>query len=95
MNNSKRLEWPYQIKYGQEREVYADVLVLGGGLAGSYAAVAAARQGLKTIVVEKSDTIHSGCAGTGIDHYSCPSNPACKLDIDEYMSCLLYTSRCV
>ena len=84
--NSKRLEWPYEVKYGQEREVYADVLVLGGGLAGSYAAVAAARQGLKTVIVEKSDTTHSGCAGTGIDHYSCPSNPACKLEIDEYMS---------
>lgn len=84
--NPNAIEWPYPVNYGAEKEVYADVLVLGGGLAGSYAAVAAARKGLKTVLVDKSDVRHSGCAGSGIDHYSCPSNPACKIDIDEYMS---------
>ena len=29
--SGKRIEWPYEIKYGQEKDVYADVVVLGGG----------------------------------------------------------------
>jgi len=84
--SGKRIEWPYEIKYGQEKDVYADVVVLGGGLAGCYAAIGAARKGLKVALCDKSNVIHSGSGGTGIDHYSCPSNPACKLTIDEYMS---------
>ena len=31
--------WPYPIKYGQERVITTDVLVLGGGIAGSHAAI--------------------------------------------------------
>ncbi len=29
--------WPYPIRYGREREVHTDVLVLGGGIAGCWA----------------------------------------------------------
>lgn len=38
-------QWPYQNEIGQEEEASCDVLVLGGGLAGCYAAIAAARKG--------------------------------------------------
>lgn len=79
-------EWPYPVRYGEEREVTADVLVLGGGLAGCYAAIAAARKGQKVVLVDKSAIIHSGAGGTGIDHYSCPLNPGSKLTIDEYIA---------
>ena len=49
-------QWPYQNEIGQEEEASCDVLVLGGGLAGCYAAIAAARKGKKVIVVEKGAT---------------------------------------
>jgi succinate dehydrogenase/fumarate reductase flavoprotein subunit len=82
---SELLKWQYPIRYGQETKVEADVLVLGGGLAGCFAAISAARKGLKVVLVDKSCTIHSGAAGTGIDHWgSCPSNPASKVSPEQY-----------
>ena len=36
-------KWPYPNEMDQEEQVSADVLVLGGGIAGCYAAIAAAR----------------------------------------------------
>jgi succinate dehydrogenase/fumarate reductase flavoprotein subunit len=46
-----------------------DVLVMGGGLAGCMAAINAAQSGdLKVTLVEKSNTMASGCAASGIDH---------------------------
>ena len=35
-------EWPYPIRYGEEKRVDTDVLVLGGGIAGCWAAIGAA-----------------------------------------------------
>lgn len=85
-DESMEYVWPYEVKYGQEHHIEADVLVLGGGLAGCYAAIAAARKGLKVALVDKSHIKHSGAGGTGIDHYSCPINPASKVDIDSYIA---------
>jgi succinate dehydrogenase/fumarate reductase flavoprotein subunit len=62
-------EWPYPINYDKENEISADVLVLGGGLAGCHAAINAARKGAKVVLVEKGATIASGQAGSGIDHW--------------------------
>jgi succinate dehydrogenase/fumarate reductase flavoprotein subunit len=62
-------EWPYPINYEKENEVSADVLVLGGGLAGCHAAINAARRGAKVVLVEKGAVIRSGQAGSGIDHW--------------------------
>ncbi|GAG49817.1 unnamed protein product, partial [marine sediment metagenome] len=46
-----------------------DVLVLGGGLAGCMAAIKAAEQAdLQVTLVDKSNTVASGCAAAGIDH---------------------------
>ena len=36
--------WPYGNELGEREEATCDVLVLGGGLAGCYAAIAAARR---------------------------------------------------
>ena len=45
-----------------------DVLVIGGGLAGCMAAIKAKESGVAVTIVEKANTLSSGCAGTGIDH---------------------------
>ena len=47
------LEWPYPVNYGKENEVIADVLILGGGIAGCHAAINAAKRGAKVAVVDK------------------------------------------
>jgi succinate dehydrogenase/fumarate reductase flavoprotein subunit len=50
--------------------VETDVLIIGGGLSGCMAAIrAAANEGLRVTLVEKSDTRASGKAGTGVDHF--------------------------
>ena len=62
----------------------ADVLVLGGGIAGCYAAIAAARKGKKVVLVEKGATVRSGAAGSGFDHWeSACTNPCSKVTAEE------------
>ncbi|MEE0511010.1 MAG: FAD-binding protein [Peptococcaceae bacterium] len=48
-----------------------DVLVMGGGIAGMMAAIAAADKGVDVIVAEKADTRRSGSGATGNDHFTC------------------------
>ncbi len=48
-----------------------DVLVVGGGMGGLMAAIAAADGGASVIVVEKADTMRSGSGTTGNDHFVC------------------------
>ena len=62
-------EWPYAVNYGKEKEIETDVLIIGGGLAGCYAAISAAKKGMSVAVVEKGAVIRSGSAGSGIDHW--------------------------
>src|SRR5512143_3036675 len=77
--------WPYPIRYGQEQEIETDVLVLGGGIAGCWAAISAARSGLRVALVEKGDTIRSGAGGPGCDHWcNAPANPLSNVDPDEW-----------
>jgi succinate dehydrogenase/fumarate reductase flavoprotein subunit len=72
--------WPYPVQYGKETEVDVDVLVIGGGMAGCWAAIGAARKGAKVALVEKGSTIHSGSAGAGIDHWQwAATNPASRV----------------
>lgn len=47
----------------------ADVLVIGGGLAGTNAAMGAAEAGASVIVVEKGKLERSGDIGGGVDHF--------------------------
>ena len=44
--------WPYPIRYGEEQIVRADVLVVGGGIAGCHAAINARRAGAPGAVME-------------------------------------------
>lgn len=76
--------WPYANEAGEEEVVTSDVVVLGGGLAGCYAAIAAARKGLSVVLVEKGATERSGSAGTGFDHWeSACTNPCSQVTPEE------------
>lgn len=71
--------WPYEVEYGEETSDSADVVVIGGGLSGCFAAMHAARRGCSVILLEKGATVRSGAGGMGTDHWMfCASNPACK-----------------
>src|SRR5271157_3498900 len=58
-------QWPYPLRYGQEQVIETDVLILGGGIAGCWAAISAARKGLRVAIIEKSATI--GVVPEGLD----------------------------
>ena len=77
-------EWPYEIKFGEERIVETDVLVLGGGIAGCWAAITAARNGARVALMEKGDVRRSGSGGPGCDHWCVvPGNPLSRVTPDE------------
>lgn len=83
MENGK-YTWPYENETGQEETIESDVLVLGGGLSGCFAAIAAARKGLSVTLVEKGATERSGSAGTGFDHWeSACTNPCSGVTPEE------------
>ena len=65
----KGYPWPYKNELGMLDTQTCDVLVLGGGMAGCFAAIAAARKGRQVILVEKGAAERSGAAGTGFDHW--------------------------
>lgn len=66
-----------------------DVLCVGGGIAGLMAAIRASELGVKVIVAEKSNTVRSGCAGMGNDHFQCYI-PEVHGDFDGFSKELLY-----
>ena len=76
----RNYEWPYANEFGVRETVESDIVVLGGGLAGCFAAISAARKGMKVVLVEKGATERSGSAGSGFDHWeSACSNPCSKV----------------
>jgi succinate dehydrogenase/fumarate reductase flavoprotein subunit len=77
--------WPYPIRYGEERIVRADVLILGGGIAGCHAAINARRAGAAVAVLEKEATKWSGNGGAGVDHWlSACTNPCSHVSPEEF-----------
>ncbi len=81
---TQNYEWPYANEVGIEETSECDVLVLGGGLSGCFAAIAAARKGQSVILVEKGATEKSGSAGTGFDHWeSACTNPCSGVTPEE------------
>src|SRR5512135_3692139 len=87
---NQALKWPYPVNYGEENEVACDVLVLGGGIAGCWAAIAAARKGAKVVLVDKSVTRTSGAGGSGVDHWhAAVTNPACKVSPEEFSQAVI------
>lgn len=55
----------------RKEPIQADVLVIGGGVGGMQAAIAAGEKGVKVVIAEKANTRHSGCGATGNDHFMC------------------------
>lgn len=54
------------------KSIEADVVIVGGGIGGAMAAIAAADGGAKNVVVlEKCNVKRSGSGATGNDHFSC------------------------
>ncbi|MDP6179897.1 MAG: FAD-binding protein, partial [Desulfatiglandales bacterium] len=51
--------------------IKADVLCIGGGIAGLMSAIRASELGAKVIVAEKGNTLSSGAGGIGNDHFAC------------------------
>src|SRR4030042_516110 len=78
-------EWPYPINYGKVNEVVSDVLIIGAGVAGCRAAIAAARAGAKVAVMERGHAKRSGCGGAGVDHWhGAVTNPCSKVTPEMY-----------
>jgi succinate dehydrogenase/fumarate reductase flavoprotein subunit len=89
-NEGTLAAWPYPILYGKVNEVSCDVLVLGGGIAGSHAAINAARKGVKVAVVEKGHTKWSGAGGTGVDHWhSACTSPVSNVTPVQYTKAII------
>ena len=80
------LKWPYPVNYGKETEVSADVLIIGGGVAGCHAAINAAKRGVKVAVVDKASIYRSGSGGAGVDHWhGAVTNPCSKITPEDVM----------
>jgi succinate dehydrogenase/fumarate reductase flavoprotein subunit len=78
--------WPYPIRYGQQDAHETDVLILGGGIAGVWAAIAARRTGARVMIMEKADTRRSGAGGTGVDHWGYAADNPCSTITPEEMT---------
>lgn len=52
-----------------EHRIKTDMLVVGGGSAGTMAAIAARRKGLDVVLADKAGIARSGCSAAGIDHF--------------------------
>jgi len=80
------MEWPYENETGKRETLSCDVLVLGGGMAGCFAAIEAKKKNPegKVILVEKGGIERSGAAGSGVDHWETAcTNPCCKVSPKE------------
>ncbi len=82
-------KWPYPVNYGRENEITAEVLIIGGGIAGCHAAISAVMRGAKVVVVEKGTVLRSGAGGDGVDHWhlAC-TNPCSNITPEEMMEVL-------
>ena len=89
INHARAGEWPYPINYEKENRVEADVLVLGGGIAGCHAAISAAKRGAKVVLVDKGAVRRSGSGGAGVDHWhlAC-TNPCSRITPEEMVDVL-------
>jgi succinate dehydrogenase/fumarate reductase flavoprotein subunit len=86
--------WPYPTAYDRETEVDVDVVVLGGGVSGCWAAIGAARRGLKVALVEKGNPVRSGSTGAGVEQWQdCAGNPASRVTPAELATDIIAARR--
>ena len=87
--NGKVPDWPYPVDYDKVNEVDTDVLVIGGGVAGCRAAIAAKKRGVRVAIAERGHAKRSGAGGAGVDHWhGAVTNPCSKVTPEMYtMAC--------
>jgi succinate dehydrogenase/fumarate reductase flavoprotein subunit len=86
MNGYEAVPWPYPVRYGQQDSYETDVLIVGGGIAGVWAAIAARRTGAHVMIMEKAETRRSGAGGTGVDHWGYAADNPCSTISPEEMT---------
>ncbi len=76
-----------------EDVVEADVLCVGGGIAGLMAAIRAGEMGAKVVVAEKGNARYSGCGRSGNDHFEAYIPEVHGPEVDEFIDELLKTAK--
>ena len=80
----KPIKWPYPLAGKRCEKASCDILIIGGGMAGCFAAIEAARRGASVLLAEKAATETSGAAGSGCDHWeSAATNPCSRVTPEE------------
>ncbi|MDP2917021.1 MAG: FAD-binding protein, partial [Dehalococcoidia bacterium] len=77
----------------ETQRIEADVLCVGGGIAGLMAAIRAGELGAKVVVADKSNTLHSGKGGCGNDHFLCYIPEVHSKDLDAVIEAMLETQQ--
>ncbi len=77
----------------EEELVKADVLCIGGGIAGLMAAIRAAELGAKVVVAEKGNAVHSGRGRAGNDHFEVYIPEFHGIDLETFIDELLKTAK--
>jgi succinate dehydrogenase/fumarate reductase flavoprotein subunit len=76
-----------------EDVVEADLLCVGGGIAGLMAAIRAGELGAKVVVAEKGNARYSGCGRSGNDHFEAYIPEVHGSEVDEFIDELLKTAK--
>jgi succinate dehydrogenase/fumarate reductase flavoprotein subunit len=77
----------------QEEWIQADLLCVGGGIAGLMAAIRAAELGASVVVAEKGNVLYSGCGRMGNDHFETYIPKMHGQDKDAWIEELLRTAK--
>jgi succinate dehydrogenase/fumarate reductase flavoprotein subunit len=88
------IAWPYPVEFDVTEHLETDVLVVGGGGAGCFAAIGAADRGARVIMLEKASTLASGSSGSGTDHWeSAATNPCSRVTPEELVDAMIRAHR--
>jgi len=88
------LEWPYAIDWNKTEQIDTDVLVMGGGASGCFAAMGAASRGARVVMWEKAATVTSGAMGSGCDHWEmAATNPCSRVTPEELADAMIRGHR--
>ena len=86
-------QWPYEVNYGKENVISTDVLVIGGGVAGCRAAIAARQKGASVVLMDRGFAKRSGSGGAGVDHWhGAVRNPCSKITPEMYSEAAMDTT---
>jgi succinate dehydrogenase/fumarate reductase flavoprotein subunit len=88
------VQWPYPIEWNRTEVIDTDVLVLGGGASGCFAAMGAASKGARVVMLEKAATYSSGAMGSGCDHWEmAATNPCSRVTPEELTDAMIRGHR--